>query len=321
MEQLFIPKNIRCSFAGGNASLHISLDMNASEFNRIVAFPTHHHTDPPTETKISKQLPMFKLDLSSVKKESLSPTEFSCTHIKSEQIKQEPGLHIKSEPEDPEPCIKCEPEDSEPYIKTEQVDPSEILSTPSSPPPQTARKTVPSSHNTRSRPSQTCDNFSELNRQPHCLTLPTDQTIPRPTEQMITQNLALPAYYLYKQKDWTRLKHYISSTDFHPRDHARLQDLWYLALYDEYRINRGLSSLSPAQKYRIRTKKPIPQTISSVQYKSNKTFSTRAKMLLDWYFEKGPYVSGNDLEVLAAKTELSSQQVKNYFKNKRNRSK
>jgi hypothetical protein len=206
-------------------------------------------------------------------------------------------------------------------IKTELVDPAETQSASQSSPPihqigclsRTPTTSPPTTHRHQHYHFQPPIEPEETVHLSHHLVLPSDLAT--------SQNLALPAYYLYKQQDWNRLFHYLSTNTFHPLDHPRLQELWYLAHYEKYRRARGVDVLNPSQKYRIRCKKPTPPSISSTKFKANNTFPPRVKAVLDQCFESTPYVSGSLLNELVARTELSSQQIKNYFKNKRNRSK
>lgn len=312
MEQLYLSRThlLNPLRADSTVELHTSLQLNPSDLNLIVAFPTnfHHnpqHEDPPPDQKDIPQYedppPTTENDETDVKTEPLSPFTCSCPQVKTEpsDIDLDNNLEIKVEPVRA-PHIKTEPLESEPDIETEPVFPeSEPLpdnqQTAEAVPPATAALTI-----AKVRQNQLAQ---LLDYKP------------------LIENPALPAYYLFQKQDWQELYHYLSNREFPPEYHPRLQELWFNGHYEEYRSSRGISTLSPHQKYRIRSRNPLPLSLSSIKFRSNNNFSSRVRALLNKYFQKSPYVSSSDLEVLCEKTELSSQQIKNYFKNKRTRTK
>ena len=318
MEQLFLPhSNLHDSLrSDSKQEVHTSLQLTPADLSLIVAFPTHLLQDAPPPVPDIDDQPR-------VKTEPVSPLDCSCAHVKTEptEVDLDNNQQIKVEPESAAD-MKTEPLDSEPDIETEPVFPEPLADSQ-----QMKEAGTPSLTNTLTINKVRQNQLSQLLEDPP-LSYTTFPSLPRvpchmtsPWNQILTQNLALPAYYLFQKQEWQELYHYLSNTDFPSEYHPRLQELWFSAHYENYRTARGITSLNPSQKYRIRFRNPLPQSLSSVKFKSNNNFSSRVKALLDKYFEISPYVSGSELDDLSEKTELSTQQIKNYFKNKRTRSK
>ena len=232
--------------------------------------------------------------------------ECCCENIKAEPMSDIPSM-INSKPE-----IKHEPQDNYRHISQ----------------PQKNRIIVPRpQHFQPFRTLVLPDNVTPITEhapsnlpREHCQdTLPS----PLPTPEVtIVENSVLFALYLYEQRKWTSLKEYLNNNKFHRSFHPKLQDIWYMFLYEEWMESRRLTSLSPPQKYRIRSRNPLPLSISSVKFKSNNMYDAKTRNLLNTFYEVNPYPDRGDNEVvdIVRQTGLTAYQVKNYFKNKRSRS-
>ena len=129
----------------------------------------------------------------------------------------------------------------------------------------------------------------------------------------------LVAQSLRDQKKWEELKDYISETCFTVSDHSFLQNFFYEAVYEIYKIERGLKRLTPPQRYRLRKTNPLPSTICSTKFKSNNHLDDNARSQLESVFKKYRFPTPEIVQNLVENTGLSAKQVKNYFKNNRSR--
>ncbi|KAM3615467.1 uncharacterized protein V6R79_002737 [Siganus canaliculatus] len=104
---------------------------------------------------------------------------------------------------------------------------------------------------------------------------------------------------------------------FSPRSQPLLQQLWLRAHYIEAERQRG-RPLGAVGKYRVRKKFPLPHTIWDGE-ETSYCFKEKSRSILrDWYHHK-PYPSTREKRELAAATGLSTTQVSNWFKNRRQR--
>ena len=62
----------------------------------------------------------------------------------------------------------------------------------------------------------------------------------------------LVAQSLRERKKWEELKDYISETCFPVSDHSFLQNFFYEAIYEIYKIERDVKRLTPPQRYRLK---------------------------------------------------------------------
>ena len=129
----------------------------------------------------------------------------------------------------------------------------------------------------------------------------------------------LVAQSLRERKKWEELKYYISETSFAVSDHSFLQNFFYEAVYEIYKIERGLKRLTPPQRYRLRKTNPLPSSICSTKFRSNNHLDDNARSLLESVFKKNRFPSPEMVQNLVENTGLSAKQVKNYFKNNRSR--
>uniref|UniRef100_A0A3Q3GZX3 SIX homeobox 9 n=2 Tax=Kryptolebias marmoratus TaxID=37003 RepID=A0A3Q3GZX3_KRYMA len=104
---------------------------------------------------------------------------------------------------------------------------------------------------------------------------------------------------------------------FSSRSHPFLQQLWLRAHYAEAEGQRG-RPLGAVGKYRVRRKFPLPHTIWDGE-ETSYCFKEKSRIMLrEWYHRK-PYPSTREKRELAAATGLTSTQVSNWFKNRRQR--
>ncbi|XP_075997283.1 SIX homeobox 9 [Genypterus blacodes] len=104
---------------------------------------------------------------------------------------------------------------------------------------------------------------------------------------------------------------------FSPRSHPLLQQLWLRAHYMEAERQRG-RPLGAVGKYRVRRKFPLPHNIWDGE-ETSYCFKEKSRTILrEWYYHK-PYPSTREKRELAAATSLTTTQVSNWFKNRRQR--
>ncbi|XP_018604425.2 SIX homeobox 9 [Scleropages formosus] len=104
---------------------------------------------------------------------------------------------------------------------------------------------------------------------------------------------------------------------FSPRSHPLLQQLWLRAHYLEAERQRG-RPLGAVGKYRVRRKFPLPRTIWDGEETSYCFKEKSRSVLRAWYCRK-PYPTPREKRDLAAATGLTTTQVSNWFKNRRQR--
>ena len=149
-----------------------------------------------------------------------------------------------------------------------------------------------------------------------CDTLPSKPTISSSTS---FEGNVVTAQSLHTHKKWEELKDYISESCFPTSNHSTLQSLFYQSVYEIYRMEHSLKRLTPTQRYRLRKANPVPLTIAGVKFLAFNRFNDATKSLLEAVFRENRKPAPEIIEDLAEKTELTVKQVKNFFKNKRNR--
>jgi Transcriptional regulator, SIX1, N-terminal SD domain/Homeodomain len=117
--------------------------------------------------------------------------------------------------------------------------------------------------------------------------------------------------------DFTELYRIIESRPFSRRNHARLQELWLRAHYAETERARG-RPLGAVGKYRVRRKYPLPPTIWDGD-ETSYCFKEKSRTILKDCYARNPYPSPREKRALAEITELTTTQVSNWFKNRRQR--
>jgi len=95
------------------------------------------------------------------------------------------------------------------------------------------------------------------------------------------------------------------------------QLLWLKAHYVEAEQSRG-RPLGAVGKYRVRRKFPLPRTIWDGEQTSYCFKDRSRKILRDWY-TRNAYPTPRDKRDLSTATGLSTTQVSNWFKNRRQR--
>ncbi|XP_066934951.1 homeobox protein six1-like [Clytia hemisphaerica] len=121
----------------------------------------------------------------------------------------------------------------------------------------------------------------------------------------------------YHQENLQELYHIIENNTFSPIYHPKLQMLWLKAHYTEAEKIRG-RPLGAVGKYRVRRKYPLPRTIWDGE-ETSYCFKEKSRVVLrDWY-ARNPYPSPREKKELSEGTGLSTTQVSNWFKNRRQR--
>ncbi|XP_042271210.1 SIX homeobox 9 isoform X1 [Thunnus maccoyii] len=129
--------------------------------------------------------------------------------------------------------------------------------------------------------------------------------------------LKAKAAVAFHQGCFTDLYTLLEGFPFSPRSHPLLQQLWLRAHYMEAEKQRG-RPLGAVGKYRVRRKFPLPNTIWDGEETSYCFKEKSRSMLREWYRRK-PYPSSWERRELAAATGLTTTQVGNWFKNRRQR--
>ena len=96
-----------------------------------------------------------------------------------------------------------------------------------------------------------------------------------------------------------------------------MQQLWLQAHYNEAEKLRG-RPLGAVGKYRVRRKFPLPRTIWDGEETSYCFKEKSRNVLRDWYLHN-PYPSPREKRELSEATALTTTQVSNWFKNRRQR--
>ncbi|KAJ2943204.1 hypothetical protein O0L34_g18917 [Tuta absoluta] len=125
---------------------------------------------------------------------------------------------------------------------------------------------------------------------------------------------AMVAFHRGNFKELYRL---LESHTFSAHNHAKLQSLWLKAHYLEAERLRG-RPLGAVGKYRVRRKFPLPRTIWDGEETSYCFKEKSRSVLRDWYLHN-PYPSPREKRELAETTGLTTVQVSNWFKNRRQR--
>ncbi|XP_037917551.1 LOW QUALITY PROTEIN: protein sine oculis [Hermetia illucens] len=125
---------------------------------------------------------------------------------------------------------------------------------------------------------------------------------------------AVVAFHRGQYKELYRL---LEHHQFSPHNHSKLQTLWLKAHYVEAEKLRG-RPLGAVGKYRVRRKFPLPRTIWDGEETSYCFKEKSRSVLRDWYAHN-PYPSPREKRELAEATGLTTTQVSNWFKNRRQR--
>ncbi|KAL1490649.1 hypothetical protein ABEB36_013309 [Hypothenemus hampei] len=125
---------------------------------------------------------------------------------------------------------------------------------------------------------------------------------------------AIVAFHRGNFKDLYKI---LEGHQFSPHNHSKLQALWLKAHYIEAERLRG-RPLGAVGKYRVRRKFPLPRTIWDGEETSYCFKEKSRSVLRDWY-SHNPYPSPREKRELAEATGLTTTQVSNWFKNRRQR--
>ncbi|CAH8456114.1 unnamed protein product [Schistosoma turkestanicum] len=127
------------------------------------------------------------------------------------------------------------------------------------------------------------------------------------------------ALVLFINKEFTELLRILNNFPFSFYNHNEMQNLWYQTQYAQIEKSRG-HQLNAVAKYRIRKKFPPPKTIwdgDEVTYH----FKDKSRNYLVEQFVHNPYPSIVEKKLLAKHSGLTTTQVSNWFKNRRQRDK
>lgn len=129
--------------------------------------------------------------------------------------------------------------------------------------------------------------------------------------------LKAKALIAFHQGNFQELYRIIESNNFTPESHPRMQQLWLQAHYIEAERVRG-KPLGAVGKYRIRRKFPLPRTIWDGE-ETSYCFKEKSRVVLRQWYTQNPYPSPREKRQLAEQTGLTTTQVSNWFKNRRQR--
>ncbi|XP_063688583.1 homeobox protein SIX1-like [Bolinopsis microptera] len=129
--------------------------------------------------------------------------------------------------------------------------------------------------------------------------------------------LKAKAVVAFHRGNFKELYRILENNNFSPSSHPKLQNIWLKAHYMEAEKLRG-RSLGAVGKYRVRKKFPLPRTIWDGD-ETSYCFKEKSRTVLrDWYAHN-PYPSPREKRELAEGTGLTTTQVSNWFKNRRQR--
>ncbi|XP_064408738.1 homeobox protein six1 [Latimeria chalumnae] len=129
--------------------------------------------------------------------------------------------------------------------------------------------------------------------------------------------LKAKAVVAFHRGNFRELYKILESYQFSPHNHPKLQQLWLKAHYVEAEKLRG-RPLGAVGKYRVRRKFPLPRTIWDGEETSYCFKEKSRSVLREWYIHN-PYPSPREKRELAEATGLTTTQVSNWFKNRRQR--
>lgn len=129
--------------------------------------------------------------------------------------------------------------------------------------------------------------------------------------------LKAKAVVAFHQRRFRDLYKILENNHFVANNHSKLQQLWLAAHYLEAENIKG-RPLGAVGKYRVRRKFPLPRTIWDGE-ETSYCFKEKSRTVLrDWYLHN-PYPSPREKRELAEATGLTTTQVSNWFKNRRQR--
>nr|CAC86663.1 Six2 protein [Platynereis dumerilii] len=129
--------------------------------------------------------------------------------------------------------------------------------------------------------------------------------------------LKAKAVVAFHRGNFKELYKLLESHQFSPHNHPKLQALWLKAHYIEAEKLRG-RPLGAVGKYRVRRKFPLPRTIWDGE-ETSYCFKEKSRTVLREWYAHNPYPSPREKRELAEATGLTTTQVSNWFKNRRQR--
>ncbi|CAG2161774.1 unnamed protein product [Oppiella nova] len=129
--------------------------------------------------------------------------------------------------------------------------------------------------------------------------------------------LKAKALVAFNRGNFKELYRILESHTFSVSSHPKLQNLWLKAHYIEAERLRG-RPLGAVGKYRIRRKFPLPRTIWDGE-ETSYCFKEKSRNVLREWYAHNPYPSPREKRELAEGTGLTTTQVSNWFKNRRQR--
>ncbi|BHF81266.1 Homeobox protein six1b [Sparganum proliferum] len=144
-----------------------------------------------------------------------------------------------------------------------------------------------------------------------------DTLPPSSSAQFSESVLCARATLAFQEGNYSDLYAILEGNAFTPSNHPRLQSLWLQAHYAEEEKIKG-KPLGAVAKYRVRRKFPLPRTIWDGE-ETSYCFKEKSRAILrDWYTHNA-YPSPRDKRELSDLTGLTTTQVSNWFKNRRQR--
>ncbi|XP_048358041.1 homeobox protein six1a-like [Sphaerodactylus townsendi] len=129
--------------------------------------------------------------------------------------------------------------------------------------------------------------------------------------------LKAKAEVAFHRGNFRELYKLLESFQFSPHNHPKLQQLWLKAHYVEAEklCERPLGAVG---KYRVRRKFPLPRTIWDGE-ETSYCFKEKSRSVLREWYVHNPYPSPREKRELVEATGLTTTQVSNWFKNRRQR--
>ncbi|XP_028580661.1 homeobox protein SIX2 isoform X1 [Lacerta agilis] len=129
--------------------------------------------------------------------------------------------------------------------------------------------------------------------------------------------LKAKAVVAFHRGNFRELYKILESHQFSAHNHPKLQQLWLKAHYIEAEKLRG-RPLGAVGKYRVRRKFPLPRSIWDGE-ETSYCFKEKSRSVLREWYAHNPYPSPREKRELAEATGLTTTQVSNWFKNRRQR--
>ncbi|CAH8486528.1 unnamed protein product [Schistosoma turkestanicum] len=123
----------------------------------------------------------------------------------------------------------------------------------------------------------------------------------------------------YEDGNYTLVYQLLEYNHFNERHQSILQQLWYKTHYAEVQKSRD-RPLTAVDKYRIRRKYPLPETIWDGE-ETVYCFKQNVRRTLTEHYQQNKYPNSEEKYKISLKTGLTFTQVSNWFKNHRQRDK